>query len=194
MMTQDFGQTGHPSAEQIAAYLEDALSRGEKNQVLQHLSECDQCRREVVEVRRVLRRGPPLRGWMGLGLAAAAVILLAFPLTRGAFNRPDSLRSPIDPRLEGTATIAVIAPSEGVLDSPTDILFLWHSVEGGLRYEVTLSDEVGDVVWSTSTTDTTVTLGSDVQLEPEGRFFWFVDVLTARGDAVSSGVREFTIR
>ena len=85
-MTQDSKSTEHLSAELISAYLDGVLTGAEKDSANRHLAMCDECRAELVAVRKVLgtRRTP--RGWIGLGLVAAAALLIVMtvPIGRGA--------------------------------------------------------------------------------------------------------------
>jgi len=194
-MTRNSQRQDHLSAEIISAYLDDALGAEERVSVLRHLSACDDCRAEVVEVRRVLKSRPGLGRWTGLGLvAAAAVMLIALPLAWGGLSRTETFRSGPGPLLDGSQTIEVVSPADGSVDASVGLGFVWHAVPGGLRYEVTLSDEAGEVLWSGATSDTAIALPSTVALEVGDRLFWFVDALTEDGEAVSSGIREITLR
>jgi hypothetical protein len=52
------GQTGrqtHLSSDQIVGYIDQSLPEGMQREVEGHLSECQQCLREVLDVRRLLR-------------------------------------------------------------------------------------------------------------------------------------------
>jgi len=71
---------------------------------------------------------------------------------------------------------------------------LWSAVAGEPTYRLTLTDASGQPVWTTTTTDTSITLPPNVILQQRKRYFWYVDALRADGRAASTGVRRFTTR
>lgn len=80
------GASAHLEAGTVAAYHDDGLTLAQRASVDAHLSECDTCRAEVVEVHGIVRARRTGRwGWLaGIGVAAAAALLLfAMPKRAG---------------------------------------------------------------------------------------------------------------
>jgi hypothetical protein len=81
-----FGQ--HPDADQISAFVEQALPAHEREQMLDHLAMCQECRaivalslpevEEPAQTQRVVARKPWWRGWTLAWPVAAAIIAGAF--------------------------------------------------------------------------------------------------------------------
>jgi hypothetical protein len=182
--------TPHLSAEQVAAFVDKGLTPDERAQVEAHLAQCDPCRSEVVEVARLLHARARRRWLLLLPVAAAAGLLLVMhPFA------PSSGRRPIE--RGGTPTsvgaVSTIAPSpDAVLPSPRPT-FIWHHAASAASYHLTVTDEVGDVVWTGLTADTTIIIPARIRLEPERAYAWYVDVLLPDGSSNAGAVQRFRI-
>src|SRR4051812_30717173 len=85
----------HPTDETMAAYLDSALSPGERAKVESHLSDCEYCRSRVALASQVLETAPPLRTRrrvfpVAAGLLAAAGLAGVLLLSRSAVAPPSS--------------------------------------------------------------------------------------------------------
>jgi hypothetical protein len=199
----------HPSDSVLAAYLDRELADDERSPVEAHLDRCGECRRALAETVGVLEMSgagarpvahPSIRGrdrrWVWLG----AVALAASVTTVVVLRRPDGLAGDIDARTRdaGATTLAeripqlgAVAPTDGsvgVGDHPT---FTWRTADAD-RYSFRLLAEDGVPVWSRETTDTTLTLPSNVRLERGRSYFWRVDALGA-GIAAITPAQRFTV-
>lgn len=88
----------------------------------------------------------------------------------------------------------MVRPQAAALLSARELHFIWRGIGPEASYRLTLTEDVGDVVWRVSTTDTQATLPPDSALARERTSFWYVDVLLLDGKSSTSGVREFRSR
>ena len=184
-------ENGHLTDELAAAWLDGELTAEERGPVADHLAECDHCREEMAELRQLLKPRKRSRRRLHLlvpaAAAAAAIIWVAGPMARDDAER---IRGDSGAP-EGTADVVqVIAPAEGALDAGMS-RFVWHTAGADVQYTLTLTDEAGSVVWTTSTQDTVLALPPSVRLERNRRYFWYVDALLDGGETSTSGVRRF---
>jgi hypothetical protein len=189
----------HLSSEEVAAYIDGAISGSDREQIESHLADCEECRRELVEVRTALRqfrRTPDWRIIAPAAVAAAAVIaLLALP---SLLSDPDSardvrVRGPDESvRREGVPLIAVVNPLDGsTIEMTEGLVFHWRAPAADASYQLTLGDDAGEVVWTLSTTDTLVTLPESVRLGPGSIYYWYVDALLPDGRSATTEVLQF---
>lgn len=192
---EDVGE--HPSSEEVAAYLSNALSGKERTELEAHLAVCRQCRREVTSARRLLRAplSPRVPRWIIPAAAAAAVLafVVLSPL-RSHRLETASTRATEDAAVSVTAPrILVIFPANGDTVRPKQVVFAWHRATNAPLYRVTLSDASGAAVWTGDTADSTITLPASVTMEKGRNYFWFVDALGADGTAITTGTNRFTV-
>ena len=198
-MKEETRSEPHVVPEELAAYLEAALSAKDQARIEEHLAACDECREEAVESFRTLRSGRRAlpRRWLGMTLSAAAVLALVVGGTAIVqLTRTDTLRFRSDPSglgPEQVANIQIVRPADGSTVSRDSVVFAWRVESVGTFYRFTLMDEAGDVLWRTSTSDTVVTPGSEVSLRPGVEYYWIVDALLAGGRTATTGVRSFRI-
>lgn len=144
-----------------------------------------------MEAGRVLRtrREVPRRGWVAVAIGAAAVLALVMlqpwddgePTSRSLFRDGEATA--------GAPVIEVVQPGEGARISG-DTRFVWRSVDPDAVYRFTLVSDDGGEVYSTTTSDTLVTLPGDVAVGG-GEFYWVVDVLLPDGRTATSGAHSF---
>jgi hypothetical protein len=180
----------HLEAGLVAAYV-DGRAGGDAAKVEAHLAECADCRREVIEVRRLLSGRTRRWGWSAVAVLAAAAVLLL------VVGRPGGLHAPVGSptrsgRTESLAP-AMLAPVEGATMPSSAARFVWHSVGGSAAYRLTLTDERGDVVWTTESSDTSVTPPSTLRLSAGRTYYLSVDVLLRDGRSATTGFHGFRI-
>lgn len=202
MMTTAGGRNGHLTVEETTAYVDAAVSPEDRPRIEAHLADCNRCRDEVVAVRETMRtrdqsrRSSPRQSVVRIaGLAAAAVLaglLLIGPRLLTTNDTPRR-RGQEAADIAGPGRLEVLAPDDGARLSGETVRFEWRSAGPETVYELTLTDEIGDVVADTTITDTTLVLPARGELHEGGVFFWFVDALRADGSSVSSGARQFEL-
>lgn len=184
----------HLTSAQVAGYLDRGLSEQDRNLVQQHLSSCPACRRELLEVNRVLRKRRP--NWLAAGgLAAAAAITALILASPGAEQANRSvLRSGRDTALTGTLLeISVLEPRDSQIPASERLKFQWEPLGTDVLYRFTLTRQDGSVLWNQDTPGTEVVLPDSVNLKPGGRYFWYVDGLTPDGRMARTGMRTVRI-
>jgi putative zinc finger protein len=176
---------GHLESRDVAAYVDRALSPAERDVIEAHLSDCADCRNEVVQVSRLRRIASSRRQWLFVVPIAAAAALAVMLLPSRKHDEP-VLRDGGEPVL--AVTIVAPADSAQTPSGAPQVSFTWRSLDSVVSYRFAITDGSGDVVWSATSTDTTVQLPASIQLRP-GNYFWYVDALLPDGRSVASRVR-----
>jgi hypothetical protein len=182
--------TDHLETAFLARYLEGTGTPEERARWEAHLSECPDCREEMVEVRRIVATAPGRRrAWLAPLAAAAAVLLVVWTGTIGRDRLGEGTR---DPETSPTLALAPtpLAPLGRV--SLVDGL-MWSAVPGVARYRVTLFTSEGRPAWQSTTTDTFVTLPDTLHLALAIPHYWQVKAETGFGRWVESELVAFTI-
>ena len=190
-MVPDAADERHLDSSDVASYLDRALPLVERERVEAHLAECSPCREEVIEVSRLRRRRAVRRGWLVLApiAAAAAIAVIVISRPSGPLETGPILR---DGGVETSPTVFLVSPADSGIVERRGVSFTWRSGGARVSYRLTVTDERGDVLWSSVVTDTTARLPATIAL-PAGRTsFWYVDALLPDGRSVTSGVRRVT--
>lgn len=186
--------TEHPSAGEMAAYIDGVGSEEERRRLDLHLSACARCREELVVVREAMgSKGSRLRWVAGAVATAAAIALLLIT--------PAMLQDGSDPVLRGPDTadsaadlpgaIEVVAPLEDGGDAATGPRFVWRSSGPGAQYRMTVTTTAGDAVATVTTSDTVITSLPDAELAPDTEYYWWVEALRADRTTAESGLQRF---
>lgn len=188
----------HLDSEELAAYLEATLPAAAQRRIEEHLAACDDCRAEAVGSYRTLRRATRglSRRWVGVTLAAAAVAGLVLGgnalIEVSRSGQPPLRTDEAGLSFERVSSIDIVRPEDGRTVSGDSLVFIWRAQSADTFYRFTLTDEAGDVLWRTSTSDTVVVPGDDVTMGP-GAYFWIVDALLAGGRTATTGARAFRV-
>ena len=190
---------GHPSAAEVAAYLDRTLPQVEHTQIEAHLDDCRECREEVVALSRVLRKlGPkPILRWVAVGGIAATLALVVGRMALGPGNvTAPNTTQPIERSApgEGHAGLVAIRPTGNAPVRRDAVLLQWASAPNpGVHYRLTLSQADGRVLWTASTRDTMLQVPSSVRLAGGRTYYWYTDVLLPDGRTLTTGVQEFRL-
>ncbi len=184
----------HLTAQELAGFLERELSTDEHRRVAAHLNGCAECRSEMSRASAVLGRNRSRRRLVaGLVPLAAAAAIAAVLLV------PDSALGPRgDPPVvrgggEGTVVFEAASPADGEVVDLAQLSFVWRSAGTDARYELTITDERGDPVWSGGSMDTVLAPPPDVPLAAGETYFWNVDALLDGARSATTVFRRFTI-
>jgi anti-sigma factor RsiW len=190
-MNTDPGPVSHLESTEVAGYLDRTLPAADRARVEAHLSECRDCRAELIAVTRVLRgRERPRRVLLPLA-AAAAVLVLVVP-----WSRLTQIRQPGQPVLREPASTTAVAPTVIAPRGPAGgTRFVWSAVSGADRYRITVFTRDGSVAWETQLAETTVALPETLAtpLAPGARYFWKVEARVGWQRWVSSELTEFSV-
>jgi len=198
IMDEHIDEIEHLSAGDVAAYLDGTLEEAERDRVEAHAAECKACRRELTEVARQIRgmrRVPRGLVWAPIAAAAAIIaVLVAQPF--GTVTQPERTSRFRGPEStagrQGGVAIGILAPPSDGTVNPAAVTFVWHAGGAGASYHLTVTNDVGGVVWTLTTTDTVAALPDTVTLARDSRYHWYVDGLFEDGRRASSGVHSFT--
>ena len=202
----------HLNESDIAGFLDGDCSRSEMSRIETHLEECAQCRRAIVDVKRIASEFntvnkpsavPPAyvrrstihakRLWLVTATALAAslalVILNSDNKSASVISSPVRTGDPIE--LSSRPMLEVNGPADDAEVSADSILFRWRSRNATL-YRVHIQDETGNPVLTRETPDTYLALAVTAPLATGHRYFWRVDAISD-GVAASSTVRKFRV-
>lgn len=190
------GNNEHLTSAEIAEYVDRALPVEEQARVEDHLVECEVCREELVAANRLVRTLPVRRNRRLIGISAATAAAIAAILLLQSAEDITGPRGPLrggEPQAESgdIADVAAVAPMDRDVVTADSVVFVWRSVESDALYEFTLTDGSGDILWTTSTGDTSLMLGPEAGLRREQQYFWYVDALMSGGRPATSGVHLF---
>ena len=185
----------HLQPHDIAAYIDGTLDDDARAQLEDHLAECTACRAELVGAHRALRAKPFHRRPIVLGplVAAAAVLLFVVIPGEPASNPAQPVFRAGSDTLNGIQRIAAVQPSAGASIAPADRTFIWHAVDEGANYRMTLTQLNGTRVWSFETVDTVATVPDSIQFVVGDTYLWVVDALLADGSQAKTEVRSFRV-
>ena len=190
-------QEEHLTTGEVAAYLGKSLTAHEQERVEGHLARCVECRDEVVQVQSIesVSRRPGKGMYLGVGAVAAAAVLTLVLVT--PFGRqllfPDTESATRSSATEGAVVIGAIAPADGDGVSRAGLTLLWHGVSAEMSYQITLTNQQGDVVWTERTADTTAIVPSTVELTADASYYWYVDALLEDGRPATTGIQRFVV-
>ena len=180
----------HLGTGQVAAYLTGALQPGDRSRIETHLTECDVCCTELIEVARVFRTRPrPMRWFVPASAAAAAAILLFLVWSRPV-TEPAGSSGYREPAV--TTTVAPVAVTPRGVSAVVHQL-AWTTVPGADRYRLTLFDATGTVVWETQTPDTVTLLPDSIHLRHGALYLWKVEAQTGWNRWVGSDLVQFSL-
>jgi hypothetical protein len=186
----------HLTTEEVAAYVDDALSEAESVRIKAHLATCEDCRSEVLSVSRLLETAPRARRrfgyWPALAAAAVVAVLIGRAVTDGDTPSDRVRGDTAPPAHEGVAAFQALSPI-GRHPVGDRIDFVWRPPLAGATYRFTLTDERGGTIWTGSTNDTTITLPDAAVLRDNQNYHWFVDALLPDGTDATTGVRSFQV-
>jgi hypothetical protein len=145
--------------------------------------------RSLATNQRVTRSSWTRRAYVVVSLAAAAMLLVVvIPTLRSAQNSVGE-----DPTRTGAQAAVLLRPATEA--SPlTSRKFEWRSVGGARSYVVEILTAAGTAVFTTRTTDTTITLPADVRIEPGVEHRWWVTSELADGTQRRSAFRRLIVR
>ena len=190
----------HLPHERMAAFLDGRLDALAREAVVAHFASCAECRRELVELRGVLRATrSPRRTLTWLSAAAGVAAVLAIAVLPRAGRRPGRAPESVTDGTRAAAPVAapavsVVSPAaEGVVSAGAARL-VWRAAGADAMYDVTIQDAEGSVAWSATVADTTVAVPATAALVAGRSYFWSVDARLADGQAVRSEIRSFSVR
>jgi hypothetical protein len=88
----------------------------------------------------------------------------------------------------------IVAPMADAVVPSRALTFRWHAVAGtpgAVRYVVTLTDDRGNLLWTSEATNTHLVLPGSVALTANRPYLWSVDARLPDGRTITSGLHEF---
>lgn len=197
MLPPEVDDGSHPGPGDVSAYLDHTLPEPARQRMQAHLADCEECRREMVELSRLVRTGPrprlALRWAIGAGIAATLAILIG--------RMPeDSRTTPIGGppgsverrSSEETPSLRVWGPRAGAPIARDSLVLAWSPpAANDVQYRVTISGPDGRVLWTASIPDTILRVPPSIPLARGQSYYWYTDALLPDGRSLTTGVQEF---
>lgn len=185
----------HLTSEEVAGYLDQALSEVDSARIRVHLASCAPCRDEIRSASRLLERAPRARSRFVMPAVAAAAVLavLLGKAVIDANSPSEQLRGNTSPAVhEGVSAFQAVAPI-GRQRLGDRTVFVWRPMSPLATYRLTLTDERGERIWVQSTTDTSVALADRTALTEGLVYHWYVDALLPDGTTATTGIASFQV-
>jgi hypothetical protein len=191
-----------PAPDEMLALLHGEGGEEERLATLDHVMACNECSREfeLLDVLNresgaareragvvPLRRRASWRRYAPVALAASLLIVVGV----GVLSR-DAGRDAGDVTRGDLTTVTLIAPATEVQEG-APLEFVWSPIPDALEYRLEVLDASGNVAYSATTSDTTVT-ASQANLTPGTDYRWWVRVATRAGDQRLSEIRRLRVR
>ena len=181
--------------EKIVALVEGAGSETERLATLDAVMSDEESTKEFELLRSLAANRPPARStwtrrpYVLTSLAlAAAVVIVAIPTIRAAFA-PKS-EEPVRTVIQGATLLSPPIETTPVASRR----FEWRSVRGARTYVLEILTAAGTQVFATRTADTTVTIPSNVRIEPLTEYRWWVLSELSDGTQRRSAFRRLFVR
>ena len=166
---------GHMTDPLIASYLDRRISDVDRERFENHLAECPECRRALIDAESLLKRvRPAWRRNAVVALVAAAFVFVA-----------------VDLKVQRRNDLAAYGPSGEVTRS--GLRFVWSPLPGVISYKILLVDASSQPVWSAAAADTMIAPPATVTLHVGETYLWAVDALASDGTTHSTGFHEFRL-
>lgn len=189
-MTSPGHRTEHISDVELAAYMDRNVAAADRERIESHLADCDECRRHLIEARKVLGGIDRTRSLRLVATLAAAAAVLVFVRSEVWTTRQSTTAS-LARGGTSAAQITAHGPSGDV--SRKGLAFVWSPVSGAASYRITVSRADATPLWSKTTTDTVAILPPSVVLQNGQKHLWVTDALLLDGTTRSTGLREFRV-
>jgi hypothetical protein len=206
----------------LAAFADNQLGMRRRARVERHLADCGTCRGLIAMRARLddaaeeapfagdvlarARQLPPSRPWLfagawrwpAVGGATAVAAMLLLAVYAGA-HRPSArpVATPPDAAVRGSADEAgprLITPAaEAVIDA-TRLELRWTVVPTAVFYEVRITTDDGDLVWSGRASASEIRIPTGVSFSPGRRYFAWVTAHLAGNRTLRSAAVPFQVR
>ena len=125
------------------------------------------------------------RAWLAI---AAILLVVAIPAGRLVMPKPS-----VEPTRSAVQSAILLTPPENASTAESRT-FTWHAVAGARAYRMELLTAAGSPVFTTRSSDTTVTLPRDVTIAPNVEHRWWVSTEMADGTQRASVFRRLLVR
>ncbi len=180
------------SAAEIAAFLDGRLEGEELRRVEAILASNAEVRQEMIKASRIVASAPAKSESLSSArwlvpivavAAAAALLVMVRPQTPPA---PERVSRERPSRVEGADHVLLLSPTDGSTLSDHQVRFTWRGYNDA-TYTFHISDETGHIVFSSPSSDTSITVDLTKLGVASGKLYWQVDALAANGSSLASG-------
>ena len=169
--------------EELLALVDGTASPEQRMRVLRHVAGCAACRSELDLMRSAgsaaehAVAAPLLRNPRALAAATVLVFIGAVAIWQASRGAPNL------PRTGASNSVQLIAPSEDAAVA-APVKLIWSALPAARRYEVEILRPGGDVVFTSTTSDTTLVVPANA-LAAGGDYRWWVVAVLPEGSRPS---------
>ena len=175
-----------PPLERLRAVAEDGPGEGERLSVMDHVSRCLPCQRDLALLTQVVATRPRSRWYRARPwMAAAATAVLALVGLRSFGLRETSVL-----RGERETTVITVSPA-GTVTRGTVGSLVWRGVPGATRFEVEILTTEGELIFSDTVRDTVALVSPPITTV--GEYRWRVTAVQADGERAPSALVAFVV-
>jgi putative zinc finger protein len=211
-----------PDESTLAAFVDNRLGLRRRARVERHLADCGACRRLIAiqaqldnapeaaplpaDVLARARQLPSNRGrsfgvlwrWPTIGGATAVAAMLLLVLYGGAHRSSTTpITAPPDTAVRGIADDAgprLLAPAADEVVEASRLEVRWTAVPSAVSYEVRITTDEGDPVWSGRESASETRLPAGVSFSPGRRYFAWVTAHLPGNRTLRSAAVPFQVR
>ena len=211
--TDEAGRDGCPDEQELAEYVDGAVSPDDRTRLETHFADCATCLRLIGLLSQEQQAGPaepvppqvlaraeqlvarklPVSRRLLPYLAAAASIVLAVSVVVqfglvGVSNQTDPYSGAPTTRTlpKSAGVVEVLAPSPGAIVDPEHLTVRWTEVPASRYYQIRIVDDSGDLIAQERVNDNVWQPSPTLALRSGSTYFVHVDAFPTDGKSVSS--------
>ncbi len=187
--------TDHLSPSDVAGYIDHSMTGVARERAESHLSDCAQCREELVACGRLVHSAPTWRRRRLVAPLFAAAVAASFLAIVFAAPRVQNSSSRGVERGTGAVTreLTPVAPRSGTSVAAEGLRFTWRADTGAVGYRVVVTTSTGTPVWRGESRDTSAVPSREATFVPGEEYYWRVESTRADGGGAMSRPASFRI-
>jgi len=212
----------HLSEIQIAAFVDNKLTKDERNNLIKHILECEKCYNDILETFLLLGKKPDIGfselddkikkkalsfganngdsinksksafGNYKISISFALALIIVFTVV---ILNVDTSKKEKQFRDNNTSKyVNIISPNEGDIIENENVSFSWDKIDSALLYRVRIYEESGNVLFDTSINKNNIKVPIKIKVKENEKYFWDVQANFSNGNVITSKLNVFTTK
>lgn len=207
---------------EIASFIDNTLTKEEKNNFINHIVECEKCYNDILETFLLIGKEPDIEfleldekikkqalsfgnnqsipgakpklksGKNKISISFAMALVIIVILV--VTNIKVDKREKLFRADKIPLTMEIVSPDEGSQIEKENIFFKWVKLDSVLSYRIRIYNESGNVLFDTSLSINSIDLSSKINAQDNGKYFWDVQANFFNGNIITSRLNAFTIK